>query len=56
VLNWKTLPLAEDILRWYSADDNKVLFEDVLRYLKQFAFLPDRTWLIVAAKVFLTYL
>jgi hypothetical protein len=56
VNNWKTLPLAEDVLHWYSADDNKVLFEDVLRYLKRFAFLPDRTWLIIAAKIFLTYL
>ncbi len=41
---------------WPTDDQNRILFEDVLQYLKRFSYLEDKHWLIVACKVFLTYL
>lgn len=50
------LPRANEIVEWYKTDNDQKLFEDVLIYLKRFSYLPDNQWLIVACKVFLTYL
>lgn len=50
------LPSANEVISWYKADNDKKLFEDVLSYLKRFSYLPDNQWLLVACKVFLTYL
>src|SRR3990172_9879953 len=51
-----SLPRAEAVLKWYVSDNEEELFQDVLAYLKRFSYLQERQWLIVALKVFLTYL
>jgi hypothetical protein len=52
----KGLSKAEDVLYHYSHDDDQELFTDVQAYLKKFAYLSDRAWLIIAALVILSYL
>jgi len=37
-------------------DNDKRLFEDLMVYLKRFSFLPDNLWVLVACKVFLSYI
>ena len=50
------LARAEEVVRWYQTDNDKRLFEDVIACLKRFSYLPDNQFLIVACKVFLTYI
>ncbi len=50
------LPRADEVIRWYTSDNDQKLFGDVLAYLKRFSCLPDRQWLIVACNVFLGYI
>jgi hypothetical protein len=50
------LARAADVINWYRTDHDKKLFEDVIAYLKRFSCLPDNQFLIVACKVFLTYI
>lgn len=50
------LARAEEVIKWHQADNDRKLFEDILGYLRRFSYLPDKQWLIVACKVFLTYL
>lgn len=47
---------ADEVIKWYQQDNNRKLFEKTLAYLKRFSYLPDNQWLIVACKVFLSYL
>lgn len=48
------LPRANEVLKWYESNDN--LLYDLIAYFRRFSFLPDNIWLIVALKVFLTYI
>lgn len=50
------LPRAREILRWVQDDDGQKLFENLEKHLKQFSFLPDHQWTIVALFAFLTYI
>ncbi|MFA4919521.1 MAG: hypothetical protein WC581_09740 [Thermodesulfovibrionales bacterium] len=47
---------AEAVIKWYQTDNDKKLFEDVITCLKRFSYIPDNQFLIVACKVFLTYI
>ena len=50
------LPEAEKVIKWHKSDNDQKLFEDVIAYLKRFSYLSDKRWLILACKVFLTYI
>lgn len=50
------LSKAEEVIKLYQAGHDKNLFADVVSHLKRFSYLPDNQWLIVACKVFLSYL
>jgi len=50
------LPRAREVEEWYQMDNDKRLFEDLMVYLKRFSFLPDNLWVLVACKVFLSYI
>ena len=50
------LSKAEEVIKWYELNNDQKLFEDVIAYLKRFAYLPDKQWLIIACKIFLTYI
>lgn len=50
------LPRAIEVLKWHQSDNDYQLFDDLIAYLKQFSYLPDNLWLIVACKVLLTYI
>ncbi len=48
------LPSAEAVINNYGSTDDQ-LFEDVLTYLRRFSYLSEEQWLIVACKVFTSY-
>ena len=50
------LSRAEAVVKWCQTDNDKRLFEDVISCLKRFSYLFDNQFLIVACKVFLTYI
>ncbi len=50
------LPREEEVFKHYRQGDDETLFDDVLSYLKRFAYQEDRYWLILAVNVFQTYL
>lgn len=50
------LSKAEEVLKLYEAGHDKNLFADVISHLKRFSYLPDNQWLLVACKIFLSYL
>jgi hypothetical protein len=50
------LSRAAAVIKWYQAENDKRIFEDVIACLKRFSYLPDNLFLIVVCKVFLTYI
>ncbi len=50
------LPRATKVKEWYQKDNDTQLFKDLIAYFKRFSYLPDKLWLIVACKVFLSYI
>ncbi|MBP7529801.1 MAG: hypothetical protein KA801_17905, partial [Syntrophorhabdaceae bacterium] len=50
------LPREAEVFKHYQAGDYASLFNDVLAYLKRFSYQEEGYWLILALKVFLTYL
>lgn len=50
------LPNAKAVLSWYESDNDQMLLKDVIAYLKRFSYLTKEQLLIIACKVFLTYI
>lgn len=50
------LPRASEVIKQYKSDNDRQLFEAILSYLKRFSYLSDKQWLIIAFKIFLTYI
>ena len=50
------LARVEAVIRWYQTDNDKQLFEDVITYLKRFSYITEEQLLIIACKIFLTYI
>jgi len=50
------LPRVHEILKWYSKDNDRQLFQDILRYFDRFCYVSRGQALIVASNVFASYL
>jgi len=46
----------EGFFKYFSTDEDKYLYDDLLEYLKRFSALDDEQWAVVAHYIFLTYL
>ena len=50
------LPNAKAVMGWYESDNDQILFQDVITYLERFSYLTKEQLLIIACKIFLTYI
>lgn len=50
------LPRASKVKEWYQSDNDIQLFTDLIAYFKRFSYLPDKLWVIVVCKVFLSHI
>ena len=50
------LPRTGQVARWFFEDDDKILFDNVIEYLKRFTNRPMSQLLIIAANIFVSYI
>lgn len=50
------LPDATRVMSLYSDNDDRQLFEDLVKFFKRFSYLEDEVWPIIVMAVFLSYI